>query len=733
MSDLQTRLLAAFQVESRDYLEALRAVLARGRDAGSLGQKDREEALRRAHNLKGAARAVDLPGIELLAHRLEALFLEATPAALGAGGAAAAVIERALDSMEDWLDALARGQAPPEPAGARREIERLLGLEPEPEPERAEPIEPAPEGPAAAEDTLRVRGSVLDRLLRTSGEIQEEGRHLESLVRDMAAAERELEELEGRWRHARSDALAALRAQPPSQDRSRLESRLEAVEQQVKRLGSALRQTRRGQREHSARFGSLGRRLHADSRRVLMVPARSVFEGFPRMMRDLAAEERRPLEFRLSGADVEADRRVLQHLKDPLLHLLRNAVAHGIEPPEERRARGKPETARVELSLEARGSRLEVRVQDDGRGVDLRRVAAEAVRQGLMTEERARSAAAEELLAMLFRAGFSTSGKVDRLSGRGVGLSVVREAARRLQGEADLVPAEGGGTAVRLRVPLFLSTQILILVRAGGHVFALPAAGIERLERRPPADVRIVEGRPSVGPPDLPVPVVSLGYLLGLEDAGLVLSQRALCLAHLRSGSRRLAVAVECFLDRLEGLVRDAGLPARLAPAMAGATLLRDGSACAVLDPHHLVVRAAGCRPAIHRVEAEVPAPAAARRRRILVVDDSFTTRTLEKTVLESQGYQVLLAVDGAQALDVLRSEEVDLVVSDIQMPRLDGFALVRALKADPRLASLPVVLLTSKATPEDRERGLELGAEAYLIKQRFDQGDLLETVRQLL
>lgn len=729
MSDLQRRLLAAFQVESRDYLEALRAVLGRGREAGALGQPDRDEALRRAHNLKGAARAVDLPGMELLAHRLEALFLQASAEDLGPGGDAAAAIERALDSIEDWLEDLARGQAPAEPAGARQEIERLLGLEPAEEPVEERVSQPV----APVEETVRVRGAVLERLLRTSGEVQEEARRLDAVMGEISHAHRDLAELEGCWRRARAESLAALRAQPDSPARSRLESRLEAVERQVKRLGSALRRVHAGQGERAARMRSLGRRLHLDARRVLMVPARSVFEGFTRMMRDLARDEGRPLEFRMTGGDVEADRRVLQQLKDPLLHLLRNAVAHGLEPPEERRAVGKPETARVELALEVRGSRLEVRVEDDGRGVDLRRAAQEAVRQGALTEQQAVSAAPADLLGLLFRPGFSTSGKVDRLSGRGVGLSVVQEAARRLQGEAELLLPAGGGTAVRLSVPLVLSSQTLILVRSAGHPFALPAAAIDRLERLPPSDVRVVDGRPSVGPADLPVPIVSLAFLLGLEDAGLVLAQRALCLAHLRSGSQRLAVAVDCFEDRLEGLVRSVGLPARIAPEVAGATLLPDGSACAVLDPHRLVARASGSRPVVRREDPEVPAAAPSVRRRILVVDDSFTTRTLEKTVLESQGYQVLLAVDGAQALDVLRSEEVDLIVSDIQMPRMDGFALLRALKEDPRLAALPVVLLTSMETAEDRERGLELGAEAYLIKRKFDQRDLLETVRQLL
>ena len=425
---------------------------------------------------------------------------------------------------------------------------------------------------------------------------------------------------------------------------------------------------------------------------------------------------------------MQADRLVLQALKDPLMHALRNAVCHGIEPPDDRRRLGKDAVGRVSLGLEVHGNRLHVVVEDDGRGIDSRAVAAQAVRQRLLTEAEAAAAGPEELNRLVFRPGFSTASKITELAGRGMGLSVVHEAVTRLQGGVELIGL-AGGTRLRITVPLSVTAQRLLLVSSGGQSFAVPAHGVERLCRVRPNDVELVGGRPMLLLESEPTRLQPLTRLLGLADEE---PRDPMPVVVVRSGPRRMAVSVGELLGVRDSLIKDLGSPAYRDDRWAGGILLEDGSVCLVLNPASLFDPA---RPAGVTVSAAAPPPrpAATKTRTILVVDDSLTTRTLEKSILEAHGYRVVLALDGMEALARMRDSLPDLVISDVQMPRLDGFGLLEQIKKDPRLARVPVIIVTSLEKREDQERGLALGADAYVVKRKFDHEELLHTVQQIL
>jgi two-component system chemotaxis sensor kinase CheA len=348
----------------------------------------------------------------------------------------------------------------------------------------------------------------------------------------------------------------------------------------------------------------------------------------------------------------------------------------------------------------------------------------------------------DRLLALVFEPGFSTAPEVDRLSGRGMGLSVVAQAARALRGSAVMRARPLWGTEVEISVPLSAALQSLLLVEAEGRSLALPAHGIERLLRLRADALERMEGRPvariAIGGQDVVVPVVALSALLGSHAVQLPAEAGYIAAVLLRRGARRCVVAVEALTEVRTLLVGDAGTPGLDAELVSGAALLEDDTPVLVLSPEGLVARwtreesrlaAGGLGLAEERAVPRRAQPT------ILVVDDSITTRTLERSILEAQGYRVLLSVDGLDALNVLRSGEtvVDLVVADIEMPRMDGFALLQALKADPRLSPVPVILMTSRADPADIRRGMELGAGAYVTKQKFDQGELLARIGQLL
>jgi two-component system chemotaxis sensor kinase CheA len=478
------------------------------------------------------------------------------------------------------------------------------------------------------------------------------------------------------------------------------------------------------QRQSSGVLNLLGRQLRHDVRQARTVPADGVFQGFRKMLRDVAHSEGKEIDFRTAGLDVRADRLVLQALKDPLMHALRNAVCHGIEPPDERRRLGKEPAGRVSLRLEVHGSRLHVVVEDDGRGVDSRAVTEQALRQGLLTEAEASAAGPAELNRLVFQPGFSTAREVTDLSGRGMGLSVVSEAATRLQGGVELIGLDPG-TRLRITVPLSVTAQRLLLVSCGGQTFAVPAHGVERLCRARRDDVEVVGGQPMLLLGE-PIRLQPLARLLGLGDE----EQRdPLPVLVVRSGPRRLAVSVDEMIGVRDSLIKDLGPPASRDDRWAGGILLEDGSVCLVLNPASLFDPA---RPAPSAV-APVSRPTPKRVRTILVVDDSLTTRTLEKSILEAHGYRVVLALDGIEALAKMRESLPDLVISDVQMPRLDGFGLLEQMKKDPRLARLPVIIVTSLEKREDQERGLALGADAYVVKRKFDHEELLHTVQQIL
>jgi two-component system chemotaxis sensor kinase CheA len=520
--------------------------------------------------------------------------------------------------------------------------------------------------------------------------------------------------------------IPAFGQDPDAQALARL---FDEVETRLRRLRRTGRQVRR-RHEVSARLArQTGEALQSQLREARMVPVASAFEGARKMVRDLASDLGKRVEVDVRGLELEADRLVLQELRDPVMHLLRNAVAHGIEPPEEREARGKPAEGQVALAFRVAGGRLVVTVRDDGRGFDRASIAEAARRRGLV-EPGAPEPAGPDLLDLLFAPGLSTRESADAVSGRGMGLSVVREAAARLAGTVGATERPGGGARFRLSVPVSASARNVLLVRVGERVFGLPADAVDRLVRVDPAALGSVEGRPSLPVDGHAVPLAVLASLLDLGEGSVEASRARLPVVVLGEEEPVLAVAVDEFLGLRNALVKDLGLPAPPGALAAGGVLLDEGGVAVVLNPQALASLARRRGPAGIQLRER----AAARRVPVvLVVDDSLTTRTLERSILEAHGYEVLVAVDGIEGFNRARAERPDVIVTDVQMPRLDGFGLVQALKREPALRDIPVVIVSSLDRREDRARGLALGADAYVVKQQFDQQALLETIRQLV
>ncbi len=727
--DIRARLLATFRVEADEHLQTITTNLL-ALDHGLPPTETREVievTFREMHTLKGAARSVSLREVEALCQACESLLSRVTRGLV--------VLSRPmLHHLQEAVDGVGRLVAGGDAPSAMRDlIARLENAVAGPEPVATAPLEtPAPAAEGRGErvaagspqaDTIRVATARLDRLLVQAEEFLAPKLTAEQRVQDVRAL---VERLTGC-----RIALGRLRASQGAAN-GRSGELLADVDSGVRALETEARAVLASLRHDQRTIASLVDSLLEEIRRLRMTPASMVLDLFPRMVRDLAGARGKEVEWVAQGADLEMDRKVLEAIKDPLIHLVRNAVDHGIEPPAIRAEAGKPPKGRVGVIIAAlEGNRIEIRVEDDGAGIDVARVKAEAVRSRLLTAEDAERLSDEDTLGLIYRSGLSTSPIITDLSGHGLGLAIVKERVEQLGGQIHLDTRAGLGTTVRIIVPATIATFPGLLVEAGGQPFLLPVDAIERAIRIAPDAIETVEGREAIRFDGRPLAVARLGRLLGLpeRDDQREPGSQFPCVV-VRSGEERAALLVEEILGDREVLVKELRPPLVRVRNVAGAGLLGTGRLVLILRPADLLKSALERpRPAV----APVASPHEERQKTILVVDDSITTRTMEKNLLEAVGYRIRVAVDGIDAWTQLKSEAFDLVVSDVDMPRMNGFDLTARIRADQALADLPVVLVTALELREDKERGVEVGANAYIIKSSFDQSNLLEIIRRLV
>lgn len=745
---LAERLLATFLDELEEQLRVLNAeLLVLERDPSNADTL--RSIFRVVHTLKGAARAVNLPPIEHACHALETLLAAARAGALTLGQEEFGLLFRAADALTDAGRRMREGEglddSPIAVLAATLADEKVTtGADPDrlsPLPLRApvvnEPIAqtatdlpvhaaPASDQPAErSESALRVRSDKLDALFAgvgalsvTSARIVDRGAQLDAL--DGAVSHSLLQ-----WRRS----VRRLRRRLPHGGDPLVLETIDAMEHTLGRLARQVSCLATDAARDGATLEHETQGVSESVRLLRMRPFGDACEALPRVARDVAAEAGKEVRLLVVGAEVEADRAVLDGIREPLVHLVRNAVDHGIELPAVRAQRGKPPQGTVTVSAALRGDRLIVTVADDGGGVDAGGLRASFARAG-----RAVGGGERELAAALLAGGVSSRTEASTISGRGVGLDVARAAVARLGGRLDVTWVEGQGATLFLETPLTLARLRAVTAEVGSQAVALPTAHVERLLRLPRADIRRVEGQDVFSAPNgdahAVVPLATLARLLGPPLVDKPVADPASVIV-LSVGGSRLGVIVDQLCEEQELIVR--ALPGRRAVSahITGAAVLPNGRIALLLDVASLTAAAHGARhvgPSIAIEDA-----AAARRPTVLVVDDSLTTRTLERSVLEAAGYVVLTAVDGADGWRVIEDEGCDLVVADVEMPRMDGIALCEAIRASERHRSLPVVLVTALESPEHRARGLKAGADAYIGKSSFDRRNLLDTVAQLL
>ncbi|HEV7705107.1 MAG TPA: hybrid sensor histidine kinase/response regulator [Gemmatimonadaceae bacterium] len=723
MSFDERSLFALFQQEAK----AQSAKLASGLIALEVDNSPKalEELMRAAHSLKGAARIVGHEGVASIAHELEECFVAAQAGLLSITANQIDVLLGAVDLLAVTALSDPEDAQQPSAVSAREEVLHALRAiavardEPATRvmsigPEKAQPARSMRAG-EVADDT--------DRLLTLASE---------ALVATRALAASVSDDGRDRWADqeiARAfDALGALL----------VDSRQTAVTTALSALRTAVDSLLARRRDGAFALDSVSQRVSSSVSQLYegvldarMLPFGDGIVGLPRLVRDTARELGRQVDLVTAGENTPVDREVLRRLDAPLGHLIRNAVDHGIEPPAERVALGKNPRGTIRVEARHGGGRLLVSVQDDGRGLDVEAVRARVIARGLADAQVVAEMSSAELSHFLFLPGFTMRDAVTSISGRGVGLDVVQMSVREIGGDVRLVHLPTGGMRFDMQLPLTLSVIRALVVLIGDEPYAFPLARVHRILRVQRSEVSSVEGRQHFALDGRQIGLVWAHQLLDVPSSQSVDDMSVVVI-----GEHELAwgVVVDRFIGEQELVLR--GLDARLSKVqdVGGAALLADGSPLLVLDVEDLM-RTASALVATGSPEAmrQEPSTTGKSRKRVLVVDDSLTVRELERKMIEGLGYIVDVAVDGMEGWNAMRAGHYDLVVTDVDMPRMDGIELVTLIKRDAALRATPVMIVSYKDRDEDRRRGLDAGADYYLTKGSFYDETMLRAVEDFI
>ncbi len=683
-AEFMARLVATFQVEAREHVAAMNSGMACLAESPADAGEILERIFREAHSLKGAARAVNMRKIESACQDLESVFSAAKSGEIGITPEFVAKIRKSISEMSAML--------PGDDSG---------------------PLEGMPSKPVLLE-SVRVRVDRLGKVMRRAEETNYIRLFARQRLSELEMFSDALSKKEKKWNEIR-DLLDSLERLPSPGEWSRLRQCIDAQLQAVK----SLKRIAMGAKKHAARDWREGSAmvdgLLEDVREMLMQPFSSLSESFSGLVADLARGLGKEVSLEIRGGDIEIDRRVLEEMKDPLIHLLRNAVDHGIESTSVRRGRGKPASGRISVSLvETENGKVGISVSDDGGGINLEKVRAASSRMGIESGDP---------LSLMFHSGVSTSESVTEISGRGLGLAIVQEKLEKLGGSVSVESVEKKGTTFRIVVPHTLAAFRAIIVSVAGSKFAIPLHHAEKVIRLKRSDLFELNGRAGF---DIGGKTVSFAMLSDVLTIGGGEEAENLQAVVVGRDGEIFAFGVEQVFGEQEIVVKMLGKQLSRVRNISGACILGGGEVVPMLNVADLV------KSANSGVKSVKPSKKRNQEKKVLVAEDSITSRTLMKNILESAGYRVKTAVDGMDALAALRMESFDIVVSDIDMPRLDGIGLTTEIRAASALEKIPVVLVTSLGSPEHREQGMAAGANAYIVKSSFDQSDLFAAIERL-
>ena len=789
-------LRALFQAESEEHLQHLDEGLLR-LEQDPHDQSILDEVYREAHSLKGAARMIGVHEVETVAHRFEDLL---GPAKRGHATLTADLIDRLskvlggmrrlvehavtgapsevdvvslLDTLsDDSLAVQSEGQETSRP----RQTEGGKASTPSSKPTAGSDtfsqgkdfsgVPHSVEAPARPEtpsfliserasrsartthsETIRVDAKQLDALMVHAGELTVTRSRMSHRMSEVS----QLTMLRENWMRELSLNRPLITKEAKSV-RHGAESKLERFYQEqqsrVERLGVLVENLAKGVYDDQQRIESLAYYIDEGVRKVRLLPFSTLFERFRRTVRDTSRELGKEVDLIIEGGETTADKHVLDELKDPLMHLVRNAMDHGLETPEDRLQAGKARTGTLRLSASQSANRIVVTIIDDGRGLDVEAIKQTAVRQQICREEDLVAFSSSDLHSLIFSSGFSTRATVSDLSGRGIGMDVVRATVERLKGSIRLDSTPGQGCHIHIELPVTLSTMRVLTCYSNRYAYAFPIEFVETVRLVEPGQSFPLDGHEGISLEGDQVSVVHLSDLLiGTKERtrkqenvrGVSLPERmadrneSMACVIIKVGPLRLGCVVDGLGDEQEVVLKPYSTLLKRVKNVSGCTILGTGAICTILNTHDLLRSAYKQFAQATQPSSPAPVTTSTKKQKILLVDDSLTIRGKIKRLLERAGYTVDTAVDGVDGLDRLHHQHFDAVISDVEMPNMDGFTLTASIRANPSFTALPVILFTSLSKHDGQQKGQDVGASAYVVKTESAEVRLLETLKKLL
>ena len=759
------RLLNTFKIEAAEHLKSISEELIKYEKSSSDDEKTESINIifRGAHSLKGASRAVNLGEIEGYCQTLESVFALVRDGILSTSfrlideihkgidtisnflqetdDKQKLFIAREIDSLATILSGIAKGESPTqaEKPKSKKSVTRI-SKKPDPviiapESKKTEPGEkiiPLPEektktrniNDAKLQDTIRVTTHKLDALFLKSEEMLSCKLEADDLLKNLAdlrllqeSYKKNLEQL---------TTLVSIKNTFSQNDMNKLQELYgESAAETEKKLNSISKQAY----HYNKKLSAMVSQLVDEMKEILMLPFSYLSDVFPKMVRELARDLNKEIEFEIKGSNIELDRRILEEMKDAMIHLIRNSIDHGIESPEVREQNGKERQGKIILEVKKEGGdKIEISLSDNGAGINYESIRSTAVRKNIFNEKDAATLTEEQLLELLFHPNFSTSQVITDISGRGVGMSVVKEKINRLNGSVKIFSKINEGTSFKILLPLTLAKIRAIILRCTNQIYALQTLNVDRVMRIKSESIKTVKNRATINYNSIPIPLCNLAEVLGIRSEAKKESQNSNIIV-IKIADNIVAFQVDEILHEQEIIIKKLNRQLENAKFVNGATMLGDGSVIPVLNTHDLLKEIK-----THSFSSEIKEkPKSIRKQELLIADDSITSRMLIRDILESSGYNVKMVVDGKEAYAELKTKNYDLVISDVEMPRLNGFELTEKIRSDSDLKRLPVILLTSLAKKEDREKGIDAGANAYIVKSGFDQSNLLDTIERLI
>ena len=684
---MTTKYLDIFLREAQEHLQSLQTkllVLEKEPGNGELIH----ELLRNAHTLKGSARMLGFEEISVVGHRMEDFLKEMEDGERAVDSASIDLLLQGTDAICRMTEALAAGKESP------IDIEKFIAAFDQGLSTADAVLETSnSQEQEVFGDTVRTSVKTLDSLVNLLGELIINKKRFE----DRSA------ELKDLGRTAEADVT-----------------------------GEKLREFQRSLEEDVLYLGYIIQELHAEAMALRMLPLKTITEGFTRMVRDLAKAQGKEIAFEIRGDHIGIDRLLLESLKPMFLHMLTNAVDHGIEHPDVRVAKGKPAKGTIRLTAHHEGNNVVIEIRDDGAGMDPAKIKATALKRGVIDHEEAEMLRDEDALYLTLRPGFSTSEIVTDISGRGVGMDVVKMNIEKVKGNLTLKSVVGSWTEAQLTLPLTLAVIDALLISCSGEQYAIPLSYVQETVRIRSSDIATVAGKEVVTIRNATVPLFSLSGILGVDSGNEVISGGKVAAVVLKQRDQVIACSIDANHGTSEIVVKGLGGQLKRVRHTFGATVLGNGYPALILDVSDIFATAEGTSTTGLR-RALIESQKVVSRGKVLVVDDSITTRTMEKSILTAKGYDVTIAVSAEDALEKVMAASFDLVISDVEMPGLNGFQLTAKLRSIDEYRNIPVIIVSSLSKDEHKRKAIEAGAQAYIVKGAFEQGTLLDTVETLI